>query len=86
MNINNPDENTILVYKKSKQYYTSLKIQKQLQPKSFKFGANQFEDFSFEKFYNNKIEPMHVARLENIDSKLCITLVFVEKFFFDGRF
>ena len=63
ININNPEENTIHVYKKSKQYYTSLKIQKQLQPKSFNFWANQFEEFSFEKFYNNKIKPMHVAKV-----------------------
>ena len=53
----------IHVFKKSKQYYNSLKIQKQLQPKSFNFWANQFEDFSFEIFYNNKIKPMHVAKV-----------------------
>ena len=56
--------------KKSKQYYTYLKIQKQLQPKSFNFWANKFQDFSFEKFHNNTIKPMHVAKVRKYPYKI----------------
>ena len=54
-------ENKIFI--KSKPNY-ELKTHKQLPPKSFNFWSNCFLTFSFETFYNNKLQPMHIAKIQ----------------------
>ena len=65
------EENTLEIYHlKSKKYYLSMKIQKELKPIALNFWLKDFPDFNFEQFYLRKIKNMKISKIKEFLFKM----------------